>query len=107
MKNGLPWQGYSFQRSKQPLRRRRLIYVKTFAGKAVVVVITGTPYLHEAGGRGIFQKKVASWESIVSLSTLLWPWPRGGGEEFINSPKVGRGPPNDAQEKVPKCGRAE
>ncbi len=56
MKNGLPWLGYSFQRSKQPLRRRRLIYVKTFAGKAVVVVVTWTPYLRP-GGRAYFKKK--------------------------------------------------
>ncbi len=78
MKNGLPWLGYSFQRSKQPLRRRgRLICVKTFAGKAVAV-ITGTPYLRPEGG-AYFKKKVASWESIVSLSTLLWPQGSGGG----------------------------
>ncbi len=81
MKNGLPWLGYSFQRSKQPLRRRgRLIDVKTFAGKAVVVVITGTQYLRPEGeayfkkGRKLGKHSesvdvaVASWGGVYKLS---------------------------------------
>ncbi len=99
MKNGLP-----FQRSKQLLdrrRRRRLIYVKTFAGKAVVVVITGTPYLRPEGG-AYFKKGRKLGKHSESVDDVV-----ASGGEFINSPKVGRGPPNDAQEKVPKCGRAE